>query len=324
MYHSILKNAEKLVSVVIPLYNSQETIKYTLNSILAQVYQVFEILLIDDGSEDHTPKIGAEYSKKFKNIAYYRKPNGGVASARNFGIKKAKGCFIAFCDHDDLWKPLKLQFQMPLFTDHQVGLVYSGSLMKATQTGKIFRKNNTYLEGKCFFQMLGQEYSPITSSSAIVRKDVFDRVGFFEEDERLKGIDDKHMWLRIAHEYKIKAVQDELVEWVYTGQNWSLNEEAMSQAAIYCISDIAKRFPAQNELESRFYEKAYHLTYFHYGKNFFNADEFQKARRFFKNAFKFCRFDARVILYFYASILPKKLILKLRIFKQALSRPKKP
>jgi glycosyltransferase involved in cell wall biosynthesis len=314
----VLKNTAKLVSIVVPLYNSQEAIKETLNSILKQKYPQFEILLIDDGSVDLTPKIGLEYSRSYANVRYYRKPNGGVASARNFGIREAKGEFIAFCDHDDRWQPLKLANQMPLFDDVEVGLVYSGSIMRHYENGHVLKRNSVYCEGNCFYEMLRHEHSFIPSSSVIVRKSVFDRIGFFEEDRRLKGVDDKHMWLRIAYSYKIIPVKSELVDWIYTGNNWSLNEESMLRSGIFCLQDIMRCFPAKSYFEYKLYQKAFFLTYFHYGKNLYNINEIKKARKCFLRSLQFFRFSFRAYIYFYATFLPIEIIHKIRYIKKIL------
>ena len=97
------------VSVVIPAYNAEEYIAETLDSVLSQNYSDYEILVIDDGSTDHTGEVLAHYGDR---IHLFQKPNGGPASARNLGLKHARGRYIAFLDSDDLWHPEKLARQV--------------------------------------------------------------------------------------------------------------------------------------------------------------------------------------------------------------------
>ncbi|MCH5718713.1 glycosyltransferase family 2 protein [Niabella hibiscisoli] len=90
-----------LVSVIIPTYNRANTVSHSINSVLAQTYKHIEIIVVDDGSADHT----AEVLKNYHNIIVISKENGGQASARNAGLKHATGKFIASLDSDDIWYP---------------------------------------------------------------------------------------------------------------------------------------------------------------------------------------------------------------------------
>src|SRR5437868_2002167 len=102
-----LKNP--LVSVVIPTYNSASFLSQSIESVLQQTYDNFEVIVIDDGSTDNTEAVLSDYKDA---IHYIKKNNGGPSGARNLGIAEAKGEFIAFQDSDDLWLPEKLQLQM--------------------------------------------------------------------------------------------------------------------------------------------------------------------------------------------------------------------
>lgn len=93
------------ISVIVPVYNTGEILKKTVNSILSQTYPDYELLLIDDGSTDKTGDICDEYSKYDQRVRTYHKKNGGICDARNFGIEKSTGKYITFCDHDDIYEP---------------------------------------------------------------------------------------------------------------------------------------------------------------------------------------------------------------------------
>lgn len=92
------------ISVIVPVYNTGEILKKTLDSILCQTFKDFELLLIDDGSTDSSGKVCDGYVKKDNRVRVFHKENGGICDARNFGLRYATGNYIAFCDHDDLFE----------------------------------------------------------------------------------------------------------------------------------------------------------------------------------------------------------------------------
>jgi len=104
--------ADSLVSVVIPTYNRAYCLETTLRSVFEQTHQDFEILLVDDGSTDDTGDLIRRLYPDEPRLRYLPKPNGGVASARNYGLQRIRGDFVALLDSDDLWKPWKLEVQL--------------------------------------------------------------------------------------------------------------------------------------------------------------------------------------------------------------------
>ena len=90
-----------LISVVIPLYNKEKTIKKTLNSILLQSYSNYEIVIVDDGSTDGSEVICDKFAANYDIVKVFHKPNGGVSCARNLGLENASGKYIAWVDYDD-------------------------------------------------------------------------------------------------------------------------------------------------------------------------------------------------------------------------------
>src|SRR6185295_4472891 len=113
-----------LVSVIIPTYNRQEFVGVSIASALAQTYPNFEAIVVDDGSTDATRAEVSRFTDP--RVRYYYKANGGLSSARNFGLDQSAGEFIAFLDSDDLWRPWKLAAQIELFRRHpDVGMSWS-------------------------------------------------------------------------------------------------------------------------------------------------------------------------------------------------------
>lgn len=112
-----------LVTAVIPAYNAAPFLGEAIQSVLDQTYSPIQILVIDDGSTDHTGKVATS----FQEVEYYAKPNGGVSSARNFAVPHARGEFIAFLDADDVWLPQKTELQVTRMLRHPgLALLYTG------------------------------------------------------------------------------------------------------------------------------------------------------------------------------------------------------
>src|SRR6185503_10895386 len=106
---------QPLVSVIIPVYNGARYLRAALESVFAQTYRPFEVIVVDDGSIDDSGVI----AQSFPDVSYMRQENQGVAAARNHGIEAARGDFFAFLDQDDLWTPEKLKLQIEYLLNHQ-------------------------------------------------------------------------------------------------------------------------------------------------------------------------------------------------------------
>lgn len=117
---------EGLVSIVMPTYNCADYIGVTLQSVLAQTYEMWELIIIDDVSTDHTKKVVEEFAEQDKRIRYVKlEKNSGAAVARNRGIEEARGDYIAFLDSDDLWKKDKLEKQVRFMQEHQYAFTFT-------------------------------------------------------------------------------------------------------------------------------------------------------------------------------------------------------
>ena len=113
-----------LVSVIIPVYNAENYLFKSVNSVLCQTYQHFEILLIDDGSTDQSPRMCDEYAAQYENIYVFHKQNGGASTARNVGLENAKGEFIFFLDSDDWLEPNALETMITTAKSENADLVF--------------------------------------------------------------------------------------------------------------------------------------------------------------------------------------------------------
>lgn len=116
-----------MISIIVPCYNSQAYIKQAIDSVRAQIYSDWELIIVDDCSTDNSAAIIQEYIRNDNRIKYLKtkKPSGSPTLPRNMGIEAAKGRFIAFLDSDDAWLPDKLEKQVKLFDDERVAIVFS-------------------------------------------------------------------------------------------------------------------------------------------------------------------------------------------------------
>lgn len=115
-----------LISIITPIYNSEKFIEFTLNSVQSQTYKNWEMIIVDDVSQDNGPRIVEKYAKEDKRIKLIKlEKNGGGAVARNRAIKEAKGKYITFLDSDDLWHPQKLEKQVKFMEENNYDFTYT-------------------------------------------------------------------------------------------------------------------------------------------------------------------------------------------------------
>lgn len=227
----------ELISVVVPVYNGAKYLTKTVESILAQDHENLELLLINDGSSDNSKELIESLASTEPRIKAFTKDNGGVANARNFGIRQAKGDFIAFCDQDDLWLPSKLSKQLPLFSNMKTGLVYTGAIADYVLYGKQSKPNfDQKYRGEVFERLTQQNM--FTCCTAMARKSFLEEVGGFDDDRALMGVDDWHLWLKLALVCEFDFVPEHLAIHIFHGDNYSLNDQKMHEAEIVCLNKI--------------------------------------------------------------------------------------
>jgi glycosyltransferase involved in cell wall biosynthesis len=203
-----------LVSVVIPAFNAEYFIEKTLDSVIAQTYTDYEIVVVDDGSSDNTKKVVKEYfARKQVCGQCIRQPNKKIAGARNTGIRAAQGSWIALLDHDDLWHKEKLEKVMSVLNRrpdidllcHNEHICKNGVVVRVTQN---YRKGYTKFEELLF---KGNSLSP---SAVVLRKNLFEIAGGFDEDPDLNTVEDYDFWLRVSRVAKIRYLNEELGSYV--------------------------------------------------------------------------------------------------------------
>jgi glycosyltransferase involved in cell wall biosynthesis len=227
-----------LVSVVIPTYNQSAMLIEAVESALAQTYKALEVLVIDDGSTDDTAAKIAPYVDRGL-VHYAFQNNARQAAARNAGIEASSGDLIAFLDHDDLWHPLKLERQVPLFRRESVGLVYCGAREIDLSGKHLWKKGiEKYRRGRIFEALLFDHF--ITNSSVVIRRSCLRQTGAFSE--HLFGVDDIHLWLRICHEFEADFVPDILVSCRNHAANMKKDPHFIPDQRFRALVDIFLRF----------------------------------------------------------------------------------
>jgi len=186
------------VSVIMPTFNRSYVLRDAIDSALAQTDCNLEIIVVDDGSTDHTSEIVANYATTRK-VHYSYQQNRGVSAARNCGIRIASGEFIAFLDSDDIWLPNKLSLQLNEFRKNaKLGILYGYAEFKNIKTGKSLIKPDSI---SLNFQEFINKHTVLPTSTVIVRKSYLDDVGYF--DENLGIFEDLELWIRLARISKV-------------------------------------------------------------------------------------------------------------------------
>lgn len=204
-----------LVSVVIPAFNASDTIQETLASVSQQTYGNLDVVVVDDGSTDDTSALVRRHGLRDPRVRLIQKSNGGVASARNEGIRAARGALVAFVDADDLWHPTKTAKQVAtlLAGGPDMALVYApfrvidinGTVLASPRK---FGASGWVLHRHFHSNLIGN------GSSILVRKAVLEEVGGFDpklREANAEGCEDLLLQLRIAAHYRFGEVPEYLV-----------------------------------------------------------------------------------------------------------------
>ena len=265
------------VTVIIPTYNALAFLPETLQSVYAQTFTDYEIVVVDDGSVDETLVwLEAHANDKVRVIA---QENQGVSVARNRGVAEAKGEFIAFLDADDLWEPDKLAKQLAVFEQNpQVGLVHTGT--------RILEADGEF--GGVFGVSVGEgladviRYNPIRcGSTPMVRRACFDEVGVF--DSEIVRSEDWDMWVRIAVSYAFGVVDEPLVIYRQHASNKSKDYTKLLSNMERIVEKIYKNVPADYQ---RYKPETYGFIYLHTAWRALYAGDSVHAQEWFYKATK--------------------------------------
>ncbi len=182
-----------------PAYNAAKYIQESIESVLSQKYVNWELIIIDDESTDNTASIAKDYKKKDSRIQYHWQKNGKQGNARNNGIGRAIGDYVAFLDADDIWLPEKLSHQIALCEATGADLVFGysyvieGKIKTTTRTGF---GDGTYNTRAALLFLL--QYGALVISTVLMTRSSIVKVHGFIEDEKVQYCEDWHFWLKVA------------------------------------------------------------------------------------------------------------------------------
>jgi len=220
-----------MVSIIIPAYNAQKYIGETLDSVLSQSYKDWELILVDDGSTDNTAEIIKEKSEGENRIKYYYQKNLGVSTARNYGLKKSIGEFVAFLDADDVWLPLYLEKKVNYLLSHPtIGAVNSKVTFidgesKAIE-GFAEGMRNEDVDGILTFNTKNKTTGP---SGILCRKECVKKIGGF--NIKLSNTADKMFYLDLSKETTIVNLDEFL--WLYRFHDASMHKNILNMINDY-------------------------------------------------------------------------------------------
>jgi glycosyltransferase involved in cell wall biosynthesis len=275
------------ISVIIPSYNTAGLIANCLDSVFAQTFSDFEVIVVNDGSPDsgQLEQVLQPYREK---IVYIRQANKGCAGARNTAISEARGEFLAFLDSDDSWLPDHLVSQMELFqTDPALDLVYSDALLvRDAGRPKTFMQKCPS-EGPATFEALVGESCQIPISTVVARKAALAKAGIF--DEALGRCDDYDMWLRTAYHGARIAYSRKQQARLFLGRPDSLggSQSRMTEAYWKILEKTVQALPLNSAQRKVVNERAAQIKARHLlelGKAQLQQQHPEKAREFFAEA----------------------------------------
>ena len=267
-----------LVSVIVPVYNREDYVGETLDSILQQTYSNIEIIAVNDGSTDNSLSVLQTYKEKYPDkIIIINQENQGQVRSRNNAIEKANGEYIAFLDSDDLWLPEKLEKQIPLFVDG-VGLVYSG-IHNIDNDGNILDTElcQQDMRGDIYLKLLIK--NRMTGGTVVLRRDVLDKVGLF--DTEFAAAENWDLWIRVCKQYAADFVNEPLVKYRKHPGNMSKDGSLMLNIIDNILTEHCSNEPESAEAKAAINKARANYAY---RKGIYNISQtdYKAARKNFK------------------------------------------
>ncbi len=197
------------ISVIIPTFNRAQTVPRALDSVLKQSFRDFEVIIVDDGSDDETESvIEAFCERRGADVTYLKQENAGVSAARNRGIRNAQGRWIAFLDSDDEWLPHKLQVQAGFVTAQPGCRIVHGEEVWMRNGVRVNAKRRHRKSGGYIFQDC-LPLCVISPSAVMIQKALLIEMGLF--DEGYPVCEDYDLWLKISSLYAVGFISDPII-----------------------------------------------------------------------------------------------------------------
>lgn len=202
--------AKKLISVLLPIYNAEEFLPRTLDSLLCQTYKEFEIIAINDGSKDNSLKLMNEYAKRDKRITVVTQENRGLVKTLNKAASLANGAYLARMDADDLSLPRRFELQIEAFKKHPSAVLIAGGFDVMNEDDEILYHDPVPTEKEELLRALFVR-NPIAHGSVMFKAEAFKAVGGYSEE--CGPTEDYELWSRIVDHGDIVAVSGTIFRW---------------------------------------------------------------------------------------------------------------
>lgn len=251
------------ITAIVTCYNEADYIGEALASILNQseTTHLKEVIVVDDGSTDSSVEVIQKIAAVDKRIKLVEQQNGGLSSARNNAIRRAKGTHVAILDGDDLWAKDKLDLQVAFMQGNEGAGVYYGDYLlfgEGIKEKKVTTRRYSVGDSEALLPRFFQFGGPIIPSTAIVSLEVFEKIGLF--DETIKRAEEVDLWLRAAEYFSFQKVDGVLLhKRVRGGSNGELNPERITDV-LRALDNAVKRNPTLAPLRWRRLGKLYLLA----------------------------------------------------------------
>lgn len=295
------------VSVIVPTCNRPHLIRRTIDSILKQTFQDFEIIVVDDGMKERAEEVVKSFGDS--RIRYiHHETNKGGGAARNTGIKVAQGEYIAFLDDDDEWSPDKLERQIKAMdkSGDDVGFCFTA----ITQILDNEERSTNIEDGVIdYYEKSLTTFKRVLTSALLVKKEVFERVGYF--DEKLPSHQEAELIIRISKEFKAIGINKPMVKMISDSGHESIGKS------------LTRRIKGEEmllEMHIEEYKKRPHVLakhYFQIGLWYRDSGDYKEARRYFLRAWVLNKRKTRFLLHYMNVIVKnfKKYLFTKSIFK---------
>lgn len=285
------------VSVVIPTYNRREMLRDALDSVFAQTWRDFELIVVDDGSTDGTQEaLAARYGDR---VTYVRQENAGSGAARNRGIAGARGEYVAHLDSDCHWAPEKLEKQVKYLDAHPDDAMVYTLHLPCDAKGAVLRaepNRKAYPSGRIFAELYS-DTNFLMHPSVMMRKKVFDEIGGY--DVALRQCQDLDMFLRVAHGHGIGAIQEPLT--FYRHHPGQISRQSQERKMDFMRQVHEKAYRMFRDSEPRVTEEMYRKRMadldFKLARLWIRQGKVREARPLLRRAWKEFPFSFRVMRY---------------------------
>ncbi len=242
---------DSLVSIIMPTYDRADFIGQGVNSVLAQTYTKFELLIVDDGSTDNTRDL-LEPALADSRVRYFHQENQGQSVARNLALSKAKGSFVCFLDSDNYWPADKLEQQVELFRQHpEYDVIYGDVVVIDENNREVSRKNMKRYSGHIAKYMIRDNC--VSMNTAMARRRCFDELGGMSGKRRVA--DDYELWLRFSARFPFLYVPEFLAYYRVMDDQISSDKTRRFDSNWQIITDFRREFPdamSEKEFDSGF------------------------------------------------------------------------